>query len=123
MPVPILILAIDPVVRETLRRAAEEFGRVATTHKPALAIYLAAVHEPRVVILDLDVVPPDGRTGLVSTLSARFKAAVLGVGSGATLRGADSLGLAAMVEKPIEVGSFMTELDRLLSESAETRGR
>jgi len=123
MPVPILILATDPVVRETLRRPAEEFGRVATTHKPALAIYLAAVHEPLVVVLDLDVVPHDGRSGLVSTLRARFKAAVIGVGDRATLRGADGLGLAAMVAKPIDVGSFMVELDRLLSESAETHGR
>ncbi len=123
MPVPILILAGDPGVRESLRRVAEEFGRVVTTHKPALAIYLAAVHEPLLVILDLDPVRSDGRSGLISTLNARFKAAVIGVGSADTLRDAGGLGLAAMVEKPVDGGSLMLEIDRLLGESAETRGR
>ncbi|MGH2458341.1 MAG: hypothetical protein ACRDIY_05685 [Chloroflexota bacterium] len=123
MPVPILILTPDPAVRESLRRAAEEFGSVVTTPKPALAIYLAAVHEPRVAILDLDVVPRDGRSGLVSTLRQRFKAAVIGVGNGLTPLDASALGLAAMVEKPIDLGTLMVEIDRLLSESAEARGQ
>ncbi|HVC32738.1 MAG TPA: hypothetical protein VNL16_04435 [Chloroflexota bacterium] len=127
MPTPILILASDTTLRDGLRRAAEEFGRVVTTSKPAMAIYLTAVHEPLIAIVDLDAVPPDGRFGLVSTLHTRFRVAVVGIGDAATLRDAAGISLATTILKPIHLSDVMHVVDRLLDgrlgESAESHER
>lgn len=121
-PASILILAAEPSVREMIRRAAEEFGRVVITHKPALAIYFARAHEPTVAILDLDVVPPQGRSGLVSTLRERFRLSIVAVGDVATIDDAAALGL-TMVLKPLNGSSLMKEIDRALSERLGTQSR
>ncbi len=125
MPVSILVLASDPDSRNTLRRIGEEFGRVVTTSKPALAIYLAAVHEPRVAIVDFDAVPPGGRSGLVSTLRDRFRSAVIGVGAPTTVEDVAALGLAAIVEKPVSGGRLISAVGQILDgrvgESADAR--
>jgi DNA-binding response OmpR family regulator len=126
MLIPILVLASDPATGATLRRAAEEFGRVVVTTKPAMAIYRAAVHDPLIAILDLDVVPPDGRSGLISTLRTRFRTSVVGVGEASTMRDSESLSLTVALVKPVNVGELMLAVDRLLNErmgkGAETRG-
>ena len=118
----ILILAAEPSVREMTRRAAEEFGRVVMTHKPALAIYFARAHEPKVAILDLDVVPPQGRSGLVSTLRERFRLSIVAVGNVAAIDDAAALGL-TMVLKPLNGSRLMKEIDRALSERLGTQSR
>jgi DNA-binding response OmpR family regulator len=126
MLIPILVLASDPSTGVILRRAAEEFGRVVVTTKPAMAIYRAAVHDSVVAILDLDAVPPDGRSGLISTLRSRFKTAVVGVGEPSTIHDAEGLGLSVSLVKPVNVGELMAAVDRLLNDrlgkGAETRG-
>lgn len=125
MAASILVLASDPASRDQLRWVAEEFGRVVTTSKPAMAIYLAAVHEPRVAIVDFDAVPPGGRSGLVSTLRDRFRSAIVGVASPATVDDVAVLGLAATVEKPVSGGTLISAVGRILDgrvgESADAR--
>ncbi|HEX5417916.1 MAG TPA: hypothetical protein VFZ25_19845 [Chloroflexota bacterium] len=120
MRAEILVLTNDPPLREFLRRVAEEFGRVVVTHKPALAIYFAAVHEPRLAILDLDAVPEQGRSGLVSTLRVRFGAALLAIGGLPALADAAELGL-PMLLKPLDVADLTSAIQRgLRPEQAES---
>jgi len=118
MSVLTLILTSDPALRDALRWAAEEFGPVVVTNKPAMAIYRAAVHEPLVAVVDLDAVPPDGRSGLLSTLRTRFQIAIVGVGHPAVTQDATSLGLTEIVAKPVNVGKVMAAIDRILGERA-----
>jgi DNA-binding response OmpR family regulator len=120
MRASILIMTNDAPLREQLRRVAEEFGRVVVTHKPALAIYFAAVHEPRLAILDLDAVPEQGRSGLVSTLRVRFGASLIAIGDLPTLGDAAELGL-PMLLKPLDVADLNVAIQRgLRSESGES---
>ncbi len=90
-----------------------------------MAIYLTAVHEPRVAIVDFDAVPPGGRSGLVSTLRDRFHTAIVGLTSPATVEDVAILGLAATVEKPVNGGTLMSAVGRILDgrvgESADAR--
>jgi DNA-binding response OmpR family regulator len=119
MRASILIMTDDAPLREQLRRVAEEFGRVVVTHKPALAIYFAAVHEPRLAILDLDAVPERGRSGLVSTLRVRFRASLIAIGDLPALADAAELGL-PMLLKPPDVADLTVAIERgLRSEQAE----
>ncbi len=96
-----------------------------TTSKPAMAIYLVAVHEPRVAIVDFDAVPPGGRSGLVWTLRDRFHTAVVGVGVPSTVEDVAVLGLAATIGKPVNGGELISAVSRILEgrvgESADAR--
>jgi|GEM_PF-6952806 len=114
MSAAILVMSADARHRELLRRVAEEFGRVVVTHKPSLAIYFAAVHEPRLAILDFDAVPESGRSGLVSTLRVRFGASLIATGEIPTLGDAAELGL-PMLLKPVDVADLTTAIQRGLT--------
>lgn len=123
MPALTLILTSDPLVRDALRWAAEEFGRVVVTSKPAMAIYLAAVHEPLVAVVDLDAVPPDGRSGLLATLRTRFRISIVGIGHPVVGHDTASLGLSGIIAKPVNVGDVMAAIDRILDERVRPSAR
>jgi AmiR/NasT family two-component response regulator len=117
----IILFAPEPAPAESLRRAAEEFGRVVVASKPAMTIYLAAVHEPLVAIIDLDALRPDGRPGLVATLGQRFQVSIVGLGSADTIQAADNLALAAALTKPVNSTELMLALDRIFAERLNHR--
>ena len=114
MSAAILVMSADGPHRELLRRVAEEYGRVVVTHKPSLAIYFAAVHEPRLAILDFDAVPEQGRFGLVSTLRVRFGTSLIATGDLPALGDAAELGL-PMLLKPVEVADLTAAIRRGLT--------
>lgn len=121
----VLIVDDDPAVRKSLRRVLNGAGyEVAATPDGEQAATRFATGRFDLVLLDLNLARESG-WDVFERLTAQYPLVPIIIITGMTgqFRTALAAGVGALLEKPVEVPTLLTTMEKLLAEPAEARLR